>query len=144
MSRSILKVEDGTIYETMTIAAHENQCDISDLGRAVRDKNEYVGYRWEYVNDEIFGELWKDHPRIPDLKVSNIGRLQFTKGRRSWGSFRTYKYRQLSSGIRRNRKHLTVYHHRAVAETWLNIDPKERIYHIDGDVENNYVYNLRN
>jgi len=142
MSRKIKRMEDGKIYQSLSEAAIDNQCDISDLSRAARFKRMYKNFNWEFDDDNVYGEEWKPHPTIQKLLVSNIGRLEFAKGRRSYGTFRTKDVHQLSCGIRRNGKHYTVYNYRAVALTWLGLtDP---IYHIDGDVENNFVYNLRN
>jgi hypothetical protein len=142
MSRKIIRLRDGKEYESLSLAADENQCDISDLSRAARFGKIYCNSMWKFDNDDIPGEEWKPHPLIPHLKVSNIGRLEFKKGRRSFGTFRTKGVHKLSSGIRRNGRHRTVYHHEAVALAWLNLE--RPIYHIDGDVENNFAYNLRN
>jgi hypothetical protein len=40
MSRKIIRLRDGKEYESLTLAAQDNACDISDLSRAARFHND--------------------------------------------------------------------------------------------------------
>lgn len=47
---------------------------------------EYGGFKWSYDLDDLPGEIWKEYHPDYDIKVSNKGRIQFGKYKRTYGN----------------------------------------------------------
>ena len=137
--RKIIRISDSKIYESLGNAAHDINGDLSDISRAIKQSIEYRGSLWIYDPDEIFGEEWLPHPFIDRLFVSQIGRVKLSNGRNTWGTYRSKTSKYLVARLRRNRIATDKYIHTLVGDTWIGTGD---VYHIDGDVENNALYNL--
>jgi len=85
-------------------------------------------------------EQWKTIPDFENYQISNLGRVR--RGHRLLDPCFTYSYFYVSLCV--NSKKRNRYVHRLVAQAFLpNPDNKKKVIHIDRDVENNRVENLR-
>ena len=143
MERKVVRKSDGKIYESAKAAAHDNFSYGTDITRAILKGTKRNESNWEYLPDEIFGETWKEHPYIPNLKVSDCGRVQFKRGRRTFGLDHT-KEHYFRVGIRQGKTRKYYLVHRLVADTFLGVAPNSnsQVNHIDRGRKNNYLYNL--
>lgn len=84
-------------------------------------------------------EEWKTIPDFRNYQVSNLGRVR--RGRRYLDPCRN-QYRYVSLSV--NSKKTNKYIHRLVAELFVpNFDKKLKVVHIDNDINNNRLDNLR-
>lgn len=82
-------------------------------------------------------EIWRAHPSIPGLMLSDRGAVQYKDRRRKCNPHNTWWYHQLFI----NGKSYQV--HRLIAETFIGpIPPLYVINHKDGNKTNNHVKNL--
>jgi hypothetical protein len=82
-------------------------------------------------------EIWRPHPAIPKLMISNRGAVQFRDRHHKPRPHKTWDYHQ----IRINGKGYQV--HRLVAETFIGpIPPLYVVNHKDGNKSNNSTENL--
>jgi hypothetical protein len=97
-------------------------------------------------NGNLFGlfgfivmEQWVVIPDFPMYQISNLGRVR--RGHRYLDPC-TNQYRYVSLCV--NSKKTNRYVHRLVAELFTpNFDKKKKVIHIDGDINNNRLDNLR-
>lgn len=142
MERKVIRLSDNKIFNSLKEAANDICSQGKWISTAIKRKTKHKGSYYKHKEDEIFGEEWLPHPYLP-IKVSNIGRIEFWNGRRTYGVICQYDYLQTSlrddSGYKKN---LRV--HRLVAETWISLQPDDKPYvnHKDRDKQNNFVYNL--
>lgn len=95
-------------------------------------------YEIEYAEDILPGEIFKSHPTLADLHVSNMGRVIGRSGRKTFGGLSTGGYR-----VFRHTSNKLV--HRLVMETFEpNEDsPNLTVDHINHDKIDNRFSNLR-
>lgn len=90
-------------------------------------------------------EEWRDilDERLTNYEVSSLGRIRNKNTgciRKAWDNGHGY----LSVGFKHNGKHINVYVHRLVAESFIAPIPEGyEIDHYDWDTTNNSVDNLR-
>lgn len=88
-------------------------------------------------------ELWRDWPRDPRIKVSNMGNVISCKRGAPYALKVCYNncgYQQVSAGSGSSSKQLV---HRMVAETWISNPNHHRdVNHINGNKDDNRVKNL--
>ena len=129
------------LYNSIEEASNFNNVSdtaISQVCKGITKKSN--GYKWKYVDDEIYeGEFFKKHPYI-DIEVSNLGRIRkitkgwsrITKGSKGSTGYLTYRCNGKSYFV-----------HRLVAETFIeNLYNKPQVNHIDCNKENNCSSNL--
>ncbi len=87
-----------------------------------------------YDDEDIEGEIWRDHPRF-DIKCSNKGRVQ----RNYCKTFGAERYGYMLFGFGKPYKQYRV--HRLIAECWFGFNELS-IDHIDKNKKNNCVENL--
>jgi len=113
-------------YRNATVAARSLgrtvACNISAVC-AGRRKGGCYGYLWQYKpQPDLENETWKKHPQL-NIRLSTLGRLENSKGRRTYGSkakngYRNYMEKGKSYGIHRlvfqtfSTKEFEVVHHK--------------------------------
>lgn len=94
------------------------------------------GYVFRYYEPDLEGEIWKDHES--KLKISNLGRVMYPTGKKSFGtkSFHGYMYSHFEATKKRI--------HRLVLEAFVGACPLGyECDHIDRNRMNNNLNNLR-
>jgi hypothetical protein len=147
-------------------AARELGLDAQNIGKQLMGKLTRVG-RYTFAVDPVYGatqadqigETWKSIPTgaalsygmsvdlFADIMVSSLGRVQYKKGRRSYGSSAvaneatSYMVAKIGAGVQR--KCLRV--HVLVALAFIGARPSEvhTVDHVDGTKNNNAFGNLR-
>jgi hypothetical protein len=110
--------------------------------------NYVFSYTPEHLAEQadLPGETWlqavSSWGLVPNIRASNLGRIQESRGRRSYGSDSS-GYKRLSATIDKNERDLKV--HDVIARTFLEPPPSSEHTpdHINGDKSDNRVANLR-
>jgi hypothetical protein len=98
------------------------------------------GYRWARHEPDLAGEVWRVHPVYTHIRVSNKGRVQLSKGKKTFGSTDEHGYKR----IKLFRKKLFRVH-RLVMQTFRPFDGDDDqmdVNHKDGNKGNNALENL--
>lgn len=148
MNRHERKIErldpNGVVTEFQSVTEAASSISDKALQKSIRNycKNPdkfYRGYKWRYKSYEFENEVWKQHPYL-NVECSTIGGVRFRQSRISRGGFNGKKAVYLRVHIGK-RWYLV---HRLIAETFIaNPEDKPTVDHIDRNVENNNVENLR-
>lgn len=93
-------------------------------------------HKFEWFYDNIEDEVWQEHPSLK-VMVSNMGRVQASKGAYLYGGHTLNGYRKVTV----QKKQYLV--HRLVMQTFSREEPKSTVDHIDGVKTNNRYENLR-
>lgn len=113
-----------------------------DLNHACNYGDVLLGFNWKvYKEEDLDGEIWKQHPTRKNYELSNMGRIRNANTKRHLSIY------VAEDGYGRvcliNK--VTQYLHCLVAQTFIpNDKPNERneVNHIDGNKQNNRIGNL--
>lgn len=138
--RSIWQISKGEriqMYDSIIEAARQLKLDDRSIGSVLKGRSKQCGgYQFEYVNQDIQGEVWQQHPK--DFYVSNFGRIKMVNGYITTGWKQKDAYHQVRI------KSKTFYVHRLVLETFVGECPEGfECDHIDRNRSNNMLENLR-
>lgn len=100
------------------------------------------GYRWARHEPDLAGEVWRVHPVYTHIRASNKGRVQLSKGKKTFGTTEKDGYKRIQLYLPR-RKHFSV--HRLVMQTFCPFDGDDdqmEVNHRDGNKGNNALENL--
>jgi len=95
------------------------------------------GFIWCYQKQpDLPDEIWKPHPTL-NISLSNKGRLENSKGRRTYGSsakngYKNYMHQRRSYGI-----------HRLIYETFFPEISFEVVHHLNRNRSDNCLENLK-
>lgn len=122
----------GVTYSSITSAASPKVTDRKTAG----------GYRWAYHEPDLDGEIWKPHPNIAHIQVSNKGRVCHKHGKKTYGYITSNGYRRVALYLP-EKKFFRV--HRLVKQTFDPYPGNDNfmdVNHIDGHKDNNCLENL--
>lgn len=133
----ILNGERVQMFESISEAARQLNLDNRSIGSVLKGGSKQCGgYQFEYVNQNIEGEVWQQHPK--GFYVSNLGRIQMSNGYITTG----WKQRDAYHQVRIKSK--SFYVHRLVLEAFVGECPEGfECDHIDRNRSNNCLQNLR-
>lgn len=132
-------------YKSVKIAATELKMSISSMHAACKSGNIFNGFKWKFtlpISKKVViipNEIWKAHPIIPFLVLSDYGRYKLKNGKACYGSVMPHGYRKMTIAKKSHQMH------RLIAETYLeNSDPlkKTMVNHINKIKDDNRVVNL--
>lgn len=116
------------------------------ISRSIKNKTLYKNYKWEYLdNDDLEGEIW----RIPiidgmkdDIEVSNLGRIKYKTGVKTFGKKLAGGYIKVSVTI--NNKKCNRFIHTLICSAFHGKQPEwaSSVNHKDGNPLNNKAENL--
>lgn len=116
------------------------------ISTAIKNNTLYKNYKWKYLdNDDLEGEIWKS-PIIDEIKddieVSNLGRIKYKTGVKTFGKKIAGGYIKVS--VRINNKNCSRSIHTLVCSAFHGKQPEwaSSVNHIDGNPLNNTIENL--
>jgi hypothetical protein len=141
------KGDEIHIYESIVEACKKvNVCKRRIHDSIKKNKPDSGGYLWSTIDDtstEIKDEIWKDCVDLPNLLVSNQGRIQKTNYHNNSKTFGDTENHDGYKTVSQNgRNHLI---HRLICITFNGncTDESYTVDHIDGNKTNNASINLR-
>lgn len=136
---NVLKVWDSAAAAATHFGIKEQ--GIANAANPKQIQKSAGGYRWTRHEPDLAGEVWRVHPVYTHIRVSNKGRVQLSKGKKTAGwSHEGYKRIRLYVP---GRKYIFV--HRLVMQTFRPFDGDDdlmQVNHKDGNKENNALENL--
>jgi hypothetical protein len=138
--RKIEEVKNGEVvkeYESVSQAATFLKISRQHIQHVLAGRVKTAcGKVFRYSPDEIDGEEWKDHSS--GFKLSNMGRVEYPTGKRTFGSTTFHGYKHIHFKKRNYRIH------RLILEVFVGpCTPGLECDHIDRNRTNNHINNLR-
>lgn len=125
-------------FDSAAIAASHVKCRTDTLWKAISKGLKAKGYYWKFVDEpDLEDEWWVDHPLL-NIQCSNLGRVQYQTGRKTFGSLRADGYRSFCI----SKKKPSSLIHIAICEAFYGINNGYQVNHKDLDRGNNHYLNL--